>query len=108
MSMLIQAGTLITLLDNDPVRHNQGILVENGMIQAVDDGVGKLFGALEATGQLDETVLILTSDHGYWYGEKDGWERLNINMITYNEPLCPVTAGPPLKELLCRVEKQGS
>jgi thiosulfate reductase/polysulfide reductase chain A len=51
---------------------------------------------------------VVHAPHGYWYGEKDGWERLNINMITYNEPLCPVTAGPPLKELLCRVEKHRS
>ncbi len=39
------------------------------MLAAVDEGVGQLFDALEATGQLDDTLLVLTSDHGYWYGE---------------------------------------
>jgi N-acetylglucosamine-6-sulfatase len=39
------------------------------MLAAIDEGVGQLFEALEATGQLDDTVLVFTSDHGYWYGE---------------------------------------
>jgi len=36
---------------------------------SVDDGVGKLFQALEETGQLDNTVFIFTSDNGYFWGE---------------------------------------
>jgi N-acetylglucosamine-6-sulfatase len=39
------------------------------MLAAVDEGVGQLFEALEAIGHLDDTVLVFTSDHGYWYGE---------------------------------------
>ncbi len=39
------------------------------MLTAVDEGVGMLFATLEESGQLDNTVIILTSDHGYWYGE---------------------------------------
>ncbi len=39
------------------------------MLAAVDDGVGMLFSALEKSGSLDDTVIIFTSDHGYWYGE---------------------------------------
>ena len=39
------------------------------MLAGIDEGLGQLFDALEAAGQLDHTVLILTSDHGYWYGE---------------------------------------
>lgn len=51
---------------------------------------------------------VVHSPHGYWYGEKDGWERININYITNDEPLCPVTASVPIKALLCRVEPKGS
>ena len=36
---------------------------------AVDDGVGRIFEALEQTGKLDDTLVIFTSDHGYFYGE---------------------------------------
>lgn len=39
------------------------------MLAAVDDGVGLLFEALGKSGTLDETVIVFTSDHGYWYGE---------------------------------------
>lgn len=39
------------------------------MLAGVDEGVGMLFDALEETGELEETVFVFTSDHGYWYGE---------------------------------------
>jgi anaerobic selenocysteine-containing dehydrogenase len=49
---------------------------------------------------------VVHSPHGYWYGVKDGWKLLNINMITADEPLCPVSGSVPIKALLCRVEKR--
>jgi N-acetylglucosamine-6-sulfatase len=39
------------------------------MLAAIDEGVGQLFTALEETDQLENTVLVFTSDHGYWNGE---------------------------------------
>lgn len=45
------------------------ILDRQRMLVAVDEGVGMLFRVLEENDQLDDTVIILTSDHGYWYGE---------------------------------------
>ena len=39
------------------------------MLAAVDDGVGQIFQALQQSGQLDNTVLVFTSDEGYFYGE---------------------------------------
>jgi len=49
---------------------------------------------------------VVHSPHGYWYGVEDGWKRLNINMLTADEPLCPVTGSVPIKALLCKVEKR--
>jgi N-acetylglucosamine-6-sulfatase len=40
---------------------------------AVDDSVGVLIDALERIGQLDRTLVVFTSDHGYFHGE----HRLN-------------------------------
>ena len=39
------------------------------MLAGVDDGVGMLLDALKDTDNLDNTVLVFTSDNGYWYGE---------------------------------------
>jgi anaerobic selenocysteine-containing dehydrogenase len=50
---------------------------------------------------------VVHSPHGYWYGVEDGWKKININMLTADEPLCPVTGSVPIKALLCRVEKLG-
>ena len=36
---------------------------------AIEDGVGQIFKALEETGQMDNTVIVFTSDNGYFYGE---------------------------------------
>ncbi len=36
---------------------------------AVDEGVAQIIGALEDTGELDETVVIFTSDNGFLFGE---------------------------------------
>jgi N-acetylglucosamine-6-sulfatase len=39
------------------------------MLAAVDEGVGQLLDSLRASGKLEDTVFVFTSDHGYWYGE---------------------------------------
>jgi arylsulfatase A-like enzyme len=39
------------------------------MLAAVDEGLGGVWKVLEDTDQLDNTVLIFTSDNGYFYGE---------------------------------------
>lgn len=45
------------------------ILNRMRMTKAIDEGVGDMVEALRATGQLDQTVFVFTSDHGYFYGE---------------------------------------
>lgn len=39
------------------------------MLLSIDDGIGRIFAALEEKGILDNTVIVLMSDHGYFYGE---------------------------------------
>jgi N-acetylglucosamine-6-sulfatase len=39
------------------------------MLLAVDDSLGRILAALEKSGTLDTTVVVFTSDHGYFYGE---------------------------------------
>jgi N-acetylglucosamine-6-sulfatase len=46
-------------------------LIRNQMrcMRSVDDSVGALVSALEKTGQLDNTLILFTSDNGYFWGE---------------------------------------
>lgn len=48
---------------------DQTILNRMRMMKAVDDGLGAMMQAVEKAGQLDNTVIVFTSDHGYFYGE---------------------------------------
>jgi N-acetylglucosamine-6-sulfatase len=45
------------------------ILGRQRALAAVDDGVGKILEALEATGALENTIVMFAGDHGYFYGE---------------------------------------
>jgi N-acetylglucosamine-6-sulfatase len=38
-------------------------------LASVDEGVGQIFAALQQTGELDNTVIVYTSDNGYLMGE---------------------------------------
>lgn len=40
-----------------------------GMISLVDDGVGRILGALDAAGLAQDTIVVFTSDHGDWLGD---------------------------------------
>jgi arylsulfatase A-like enzyme len=40
-----------------------------GGVAAVDDNLGKLFQALTEMGQLDDTAILFSSDHGFFMGE---------------------------------------
>ncbi len=39
------------------------------MLLGVDESLGKLVAALDSSGRLDNTIIVFTSDHGYFYGE---------------------------------------
>jgi N-acetylglucosamine-6-sulfatase len=39
------------------------------MLVAVDESTGAVVDALREMGQLDNTLIVITSDHGYFYGE---------------------------------------
>ena len=47
----------------------QTIRERSEMLLAVDESIGKILETLKKSGELDNTVIVFTSDHGYWYGE---------------------------------------
>ena len=52
-----------TVTDDETVRNRLR------MLAAVDDGLGDLLRVLEERKQLDDTLIVFTSDEGYFYGE---------------------------------------
>lgn len=57
-----------------------------GMITMIDDAVGEVLAALEASGRADNTVVIFTSDHGDYLGDSDlllkgPWMRESITKV---------------------------
>lgn len=62
-----------------------------GLIKQCDDQMGVLFNWLEATGRMDDTLIVLTSDHGdylgdHWLGEKTFCHDTSVRvpMIVYH------------------------
>ncbi len=39
------------------------------MMLGVDESLGRIMDLLSTQGQLDNTIIVVTGDHGYWYGE---------------------------------------
>ena len=48
---------------------DETILGRQRTIAAIEDGVGEILKTLKETGQLDNTIIVFTSDNGYFYGE---------------------------------------
>ena len=48
---------------------DEAVLGRLRSLMAVEEGVGKILKALKETNQLDNTVIVFTSDNGYFYGE---------------------------------------
>jgi hypothetical protein len=48
---------------------DESILGRQRSVMAIDEGLNQILDALRATGQLDNTVVVVASDNGYFYGE---------------------------------------
>ena len=48
---------------------------------------------------------VVATSHGWWYGYENGWEEVNINILTDNRHLDPHIGSSPLKGLLCKVTR---
>ncbi|XDZ66472.1 sulfatase-like hydrolase/transferase [Alphaproteobacteria bacterium LSUCC0684] len=56
-----------------------------GLIKQIDDQMGVLFSWLEESGQMDNTMIVITSDHGdymgdHWLGEKDLFHEPSVKV----------------------------
>jgi choline-sulfatase len=69
------------------VRRNYGAMVEH-----LDDCLGALLEALDARNELEDTIVLFTSDHGEMLGDYGQWQKDSPLAPSVNVPL--VVAGP--------------
>lgn len=72
----------------DEVEHRQQVATYYALMNEVDDQIGRLLDWLDGSGQRDETLVVLTCDHGeqlgdHWLTGKLGWfdESYRIPLI---------------------------
>lgn len=59
----------LPLLSSETSTKEKTIRERAEMLIAVDEGLGVILKTLEDKDELDNTIIVFTSDHGYWYGE---------------------------------------
>ena len=88
----------------DPGTREETIRRRAEMVLAVDEGVGRIVTTLEQMGILDETVILFTSDNGFFYGEHNlSLERRLPYEEAIRAPL--ILRYPPLTAPGTRVEE---
>jgi arylsulfatase A-like enzyme len=73
------------------VRRNYAAMVEH-----LDQCVGRLVEELERRGELEETLIVFSSDHGEMLGDHGQWQKLSPLQASVGVPL--VVAGPNIPD----------
>ena len=78
-------------------------------VKAVDENVGKLLDALEAEGVADNTLVVLSSDQGFYLGEHAWFDKRWIYEESLTTPFFArwpgrVPAGRTSDQLLCHTD----
>lgn len=80
------------LADWDDAARRQLRATYYGLIAEVDAQIGRIMAALEALGRLDDTLVVLTTDHGEMAGDHWLFGKLGFFDQSFHVPL--VVAGP--------------
>lgn len=71
--------------DNKQWKHlTRGYLAS---VSYVDHQVGRLLDGLSESGMVDNTIVVLWTDHGFHIGEKENWEKFALWRQTTRTPL---------------------
>jgi arylsulfatase A-like enzyme len=102
-----QANAIGRAFSRDEVREKV-IPAYMGLIKQCDDELGRLVKYLEEAGRMDDTMIVLTSDHGdylgdHWLGEKDLFheQSVKVPLIVYDpSPEADAARGTVCDELV--------
>jgi hypothetical protein len=75
-----------------------------GNLTLIDRQVEQLLGALEARGELDDTIVIWTADHGAMLGDQGNYHKALIQERSARVPFvvhCPSRFAPKRTDALC-------
>jgi len=82
-ALMRQIGDLPPL-GEETITSEETVHQRQEMLLAVDEGLGRIVDAIDALGELDNTIIVVTSDHGFWYGEHG---LSNERRLAYEEAL---------------------
>ena len=78
-------------------------------VKAVDDGIGKVLGYLEENGLLENTVVIYTSDQGFYLGEHGWYDKRFMYEESFSTPLLArfpreIHPGTKIQEMVVNID----
>ncbi len=83
-------------LGDDPETVQTLRAVYLGLATEVDAHVGRVLAFLDESGQADDTLVVLTADHGEMLGDQDSWGKSTIFEAAFKVPLMiRAPGGPP-------------
>lgn len=93
-SFVYEAAGLVADLDDDAVRTIRAVYY--GMIAEVDAQIGRLVAFLKERGDYDDTLIVVTSDHGELLGDHHLFGKLGWYDGAYRIPLIVKPPHPPV------------
>jgi choline-sulfatase len=78
-------------ITNEDVRRSRQAYFAN--ISYLDDKIGEIIAALEATRQADNTIILFCSDHGEMLGERGLWFKMSFREGSARVPLMMCAPG---------------
>jgi uncharacterized sulfatase len=94
-AVLDRFGAGFDLAEED---HRAAIAAYLACVTFADDQVGRLLDALDESGRADETVIVMTVDHGYHLGEHTLWFK---NFLYRESTQVPLIIVDPRRERWC-------
>ncbi|MDP6112963.1 MAG: sulfatase-like hydrolase/transferase [Planctomycetota bacterium] len=84
-------------LDVTPETHQEVRRNYAAMVEHLDDCVGRFVDRLETRGELENTIVVFSSDHGEMLGDYNQWQKLSPLQASVGVPL--FVAGPNVRHI---------